>query len=348
MAALVGLAGLDPSSDGNDDALAAPSSGIARLVAYVLLLAARGAARDRVAMSSWNDPRVAPLFALAPNETTPVWLEVARRQASRRVPADLVSQRARDGFVQPSPLDLREAHRLDALALEAAREFDAVLLSPVAPLGVCSVLAPTSQDRTLSAARALEVVSDPTNVLALECARRLVADAARDVRLCTVHQTLRAQALPKKAGFTQHFRLFALGEAGRARADDGFEVDAVARHVATLARVLDACAASGHRIGARRATVLHRPERDVLATRVVSRLRAEHADLEIVEERFESRYYDGLRVLYGARMPSGDALDLGDTGVFDWIGKLTSNRKLRFVASGMGLQLVPFLFPREA
>lgn len=299
-------------------------------------------------MSSWNDPRFSTLFALAPSETTSAWLEVARRQAARRAPVDLVKQLERDAFAQPSQLDLREAHRLDGISLEAARDFEAVLLSPVAPLGACSVLAPTSQDRTLSAARALEVVSDPTNVLALECVRRLAADATRDVRLCTIHQTLRAQPLPKKAGFSRHFRLFALAEAGRARADDGLEVDAVARHVATFARVLDACATSGHRIGTRRATVFRGAERDVLAARVVARLRAEHAELEIVEERFDSRYYDGLRVLFGARMPSGDVLDLCDTGVFDWMGKLTSNRKLRFVASGMGVQLVPVVFPREA
>ena len=89
-------------------------------------------------------------------------------QAGRRRPADLLAQYRRDGFVAPSGLDQRLVNTLDRLALEAAEGYDAVLLSPVAPLGVNSVVAPTSQDRTVTTTRGSEVVSDPTNVLALE------------------------------------------------------------------------------------------------------------------------------------------------------------------------------------
>ena len=136
------------------------------------------------------------LLALSPSETTPLLLELARRQATRRTPADLRAQLAHDAFVAPSAVDLRTLHRLDGLALDAAHAFEAVALSPVAPLGSCSVVAPTAQDRTLSTTRGSEVVSDPTNVLALLCAQRLAQAPAEDVRLCTVHQVLRAQPLP--------------------------------------------------------------------------------------------------------------------------------------------------------
>ena len=57
--------------------------------------------------------------------------------------------------------------------LAAAEQFEAVELSPLAPLGVCSVVGLASQNKIVSALRGTEVVSDPTNVLALECARRL-------------------------------------------------------------------------------------------------------------------------------------------------------------------------------
>ena len=33
-----------------------------------------------------------------------------------------------------------------------------------------------------------------------------------------------------------------------------------------------------------------------------------------------------------------------DGGAFDWLRKLTSNRRLAFVASGMGSQLAAYLF----
>jgi hypothetical protein len=42
--------------------------------------------------------------------------------------------------------------------------------------------------------------------------------------------------------------------------------------------------------------------------------------------------------------PEGDRVPLCDGGAFDWLSKLTSNRRAVFVASGMGAQLVPFRF----
>src|SRR5689334_19537350 len=195
------------------------------------------------------------LLRLAPSASTPLLLELARRQAGRRTPADLVAQIGRDAFVQPSALDQRTLHRLDGLALDVARDFEAIALSPVAPLGACSVIAPTAQDRTLATTRGSEVVSDPTNVLALLAAQRLAKTPHGDVRLCTVHQVLRAQPLPPQPGFSRHFRLFTMVEAGRARADDGFEVDAIARHVATYDALFDVAATLGCSAPERRATM---------------------------------------------------------------------------------------------
>lgn len=286
------------------------------------------------------------LLALSPSETTPLLLELSRRQASRRTPADLLAQLARDGFVQPSALDQRTLHRLDGIALDAARDFTAVALSPVAPLGACSVLAPTAQDRTLSATRGTEVVSDPTNVLALLATQRLAQAPRDDVRLCTAHQVLRAQPLPKEPGFSRHFRLFAMVEAGRARADDGFEVDAIARHVAVYDALFDASAVLGCSAPERRATMYVAPRRAVLAARVRERLAAIVPHLTLVEEAFASRYYDGLRVFFGARAANGVHVPLADVGLFDWVARLAANRKLRCVASGFGLQLLPLLFRR--
>jgi hypothetical protein len=246
--------------------------------------------------------------------------------------------------VRPSVLDQRLAHRLDGLALDAAAGFEAVLLSPVAPLGVCSALAPTSQDRTLSAVRGTEVVSDPTNVLALECARRLAQDPRADVRLCTVHQVVRAQPLPPGEGFSRHFRLFALVEAGPARADDGFEVAAVERQIGVFDRLFDACAALGCSFPRRRAIVRTTERRDVLGARIAERLRVALPRVEISREPLDRSYYDGLRVAFGADTVRGEFSPIGDLGAFDWVAGLSSNRRLRFVAGGFGLQLVPLLF----
>jgi hypothetical protein len=298
-------------------------------------------------MSSWRrDPALAGLFRASPNESTPVLLELAAAQAGRRGPADLARQFARDPFVQPGAFDQRALHRLDGFALDAAAAFEAVQLSPVAPLGACSAVAPTSQDRTLSANRGTEVVSDPTNMLALECARRLALAPGADVRLCTSHQVLRAQSVPPGRGFAQHFRMFALAEAGPALPDDRFEAAAIARHLGVFDAVFDAAAALGAALPERRARVLVTPPRAVAAGRVAAAIRAALPRVAVTAEPFETRYYDGLRVLLGARAADGEALSIADVGAFDWVARLASNARLRLVASGCGLQLVAARFVR--
>lgn len=298
-------------------------------------------------MTTWKTVDGAEaLLALTPSAATPLLLEFARRQAERRGPADLLAQLARDAFVTPSVLDQRTLHAFDGLALDAARGFEAVALSPVAPLGACSVVAPTSQDRTLATTRGTEVVSDPTNVLALLAAQRLATAPAADVRLCTVHQTLRAQPLPPQPGFSRHFRLLAMVEAGRARADHGFEVDAVERHVGVYDALFDAADDLGCASPARRATIFCSEARAALARRVRERLAASFPHVTFDEGRFDSHYYDGLRVFFGATSAAGEHVPLADVGLFDWVARLAANRKLRCVASGFGLQLLPLLFGR--
>lgn len=288
------------------------------------------------------------LLQASPSQTTPLLLELARLQASRRRPADLLTQLERDGFVQPSPLDQRLVHRLDGLALDAASEFEAVHLSPVAPLGVCSALAPTSQDRTLSAQRTTEVVSDPTNLLALLCAQRLRppgVDTAGAVRLCTAHQVLRAQALPPEPGFTRHFRLFVLAEAGYGAPEDGFELDAIARHLRVFDRLFDtATQRLGLHFPDRKFVLRTTDRRAALRDRLHTRLTRDFPHVALTTAPLDTHYYDGLRLMFGARAASGSFVPVADLGLFDWVARLTSNRRHRFVASGIGIQLFPLLF----
>ncbi|MEZ4384519.1 MAG: hypothetical protein R3A79_24535 [Nannocystaceae bacterium] len=284
------------------------------------------------------------LFDRPPSATTPALLELCAQQARGRRPAALVEQRRRDRFVEPSSLDLRLAHALDGLALAAARDYEALLLSPVAPLGSCSVVAPTAQDRTLSALRGTEVVSDPTNVLAIECAHRMRSAGPKPLRLCTIHQVLRAQPVPPVPGFSRHFRLFALADAGRSGAADGFEVDAVVRQLGVYDRLFDAAAALGCAFPERRAVVHATAETATLGDRVAAALRERAPVIAVERAELDSPYYAGLRVLFGAARPDGAFAPIVDVGRFDWLAALAANRKLRYVASGCGLQLLPTLF----
>src|SRR5262249_53545207 len=140
---------------------------------------------------------------LSGSELQSLLLEVMQRRAKARRLPEVLSQYQRDAFSRPSPIDLRTSLEIDGHLLTAAKEFEAIELSPVTPLGTCSVVALTDQNRVLSALRSSEIVSDPTNVLALECALRLRKDPTASVHFTTSQRVIRAQALPKLPGYTQ-------------------------------------------------------------------------------------------------------------------------------------------------
>jgi hypothetical protein len=199
-------------------------------------------------------------------------LEVAEARAAGRRPSDLAVQWDRDRFVRPAIVDQRSLLEVDRHLLAAADAFEAIELSPVAPLGVCSIMGPVSQNKVLSALRGTEIVSDPTNVMALECARRLRSDPATVVRLVTSHRCVRAQEIPKRPGHTAHFRIFCLVSAGLEQQNHAFLVAAVAEHMTTMLQALDRLEQHGFVFPDRRITVLATQESAALGDRVAATL----------------------------------------------------------------------------
>jgi len=279
--------------------------------------------------------------ALPPARLWSLLMEVAEARAARRRAADLVEQWHRDRFVQLSIVDQRILVDADRHLLAAAAGFDAIELSPVAPLGVCSLMGRTSQNKVLSALRGTEVVADPTNVMALECARRLRRAGAAAVRLATSHRCVRAQELPKAPGFTASFRIFCLATAGIERENHGFVVDALAEQIGVMLEALDRLEQHGFVFPARRVTLLGTEARASLADRVAAAL----APRAVERRPLDHRYYSGgLRFQIDARSASGDDLPLADGGAFDWVGTIMSNRRAVYVASGFGTQLAALRF----
>jgi hypothetical protein len=289
-----------------------------------------------------------PLFerlaaGLTGSELQSVLLEVLRLRARARTPSDVLAQYRRDTFVRPAAVDLRESVAIDACLFDAARDYETIELSPVAPLGVCSTVAVTDQNRVLSALRSTEVVSDPTNVLALECAERL-RQGADTVRLATSQRVIRAQPVPKGSGFAQHFRIFVLATAGRERKDHAFTSEALAHHITSMLAALDLLEQHGYAFGARHVDVLARPARAAVADDVASRMTG---IVRVDRKPLEHPYYTGgLRYMLWATTPEGDEMPFIDGGAFDWLARLTSDRRNVYVASGMGAQLVAIRFRR--
>lgn len=277
---------------------------------------------------------------LATSELASLLLGVMDQRAAQRTPADVRQQWQRDRFVLPAPIDQRTFNALDGHLLSAASSFDALELAPLAPLASCSAIAVTSQNRTVSTIRGTEVVSDPTNLLAIESAVRL-AEKPRDViKLATSHRCVRAQPYPNKPGFAAHFRLFVLTTAGHERKDEGLLVESLSDHIRTHLAAMDRLEQHGYAFSQRTVRLLATPARESVAKRVALEL----PGTPIAVERLAHDYYDGLRFMISARTPSGEDIPFIDGGAFDWMGKLTANRKYIFVASGLGSQIAAYWF----
>ncbi len=281
---------------------------------------------------------------LTGSELQSLLMEVVRARARARTPAEALAQYARDAFCRPAAIDLRTSLAIDADLLEAASAFEAIELSPVAPLGACSTVAPTDQNRVLSALRGTEVVSDPTNVLALECALRMRQDPASHVHLATSQRVVRAQPVPKGPGYAPHFRIFVLASGGAEAVDHAFTVDTLVLHVQTMMAALDRLEQRGYSFGRRRVDVLATPTRAALGDRVAGALGGLAA-----RKALEHPYYSGgLRYMLWVTAPDGAEVPLADGGAFDWLAQLASNRRAVFVASGAGAQLVAVRFRAPA
>jgi hypothetical protein len=279
---------------------------------------------------------------LPPSAVWSLLLDVLDRRAAQRTAPEILRQWERDGFTRLAPVDQRTLVALDDTLLAAAEAFEAVELSPLAPLGACSVVGLGSQNRIVSALRGSELVADPTNVLALECARRLRERPREVVRLATSHRCVRAQELPKGPGFARHFRIFCLATAGREQQDHGFVVAALAEQIQTWLRALAGLEASGYSFPGTGLAVLASAGRERLGDRVASAIRG----VPVTRGALAHPYYSGLRFTISTDHSPRGGIPLIDGGVFDWLSKLTSNQKLVYVASGMGSQLAAALFRR--
>ena len=254
-----------------------------------------------------------------------------------------MEQWGRDRFVQPAIVDQRSLVEIDGHLLASVPAFESIELSPVAPLGVCALMGHASQNKVLSALRGTEVVSDPTNVMALECARRLQIGGASVVRLATSHRCVRAQPIPKRRGMTSSFRIFCLASAGLERQNHAFLVDAIAEHMQTMLHALDQLEPHGFAFPERRITLLTTEDRATLGERIAAPFR----DTAVLRGLLENPYYNqGVRFQIAARSNEGLEIQLIDGGAFDWVANLTSNRRAVYVASALGSQFVSLMFRR--
>lgn len=273
-------------------------------------------------------------------------LEVYRQQAVRRSPAAILAEHSRNRFTRPSQGNARAFARLEWLAHEnLPPDFETLELSPVCPLATCSSVAPVGQDWSVATIRNTEVVSDPTNVLALECALRRRNSSAAPVHVAATHRVLRPQ---KFSGphMVSHFRVFTLVSAGRDEGNRRFEIRELSRHTWFYVHLLRAFCDPELPIRVT-LTDFGCSDQDVqLEEQMLRPLRALlNVECRLDPNRPSGRgYYRDLCMKIHARTSQGEWIELGDGGSVDWTQRLLSNSKERLMTSGIGSERVCTLF----
>jgi hypothetical protein len=263
---------------------------------------------------------------LSPTDLQTLLLDLTHTRSVRIDPGRLRQRWAEDRFVRPAEADPRGLAGLLARAWTLLpAEFAGVELSPVTPFGTCSALGPVDQNRIVSTIRTSEVVSDPTNVLALEADRRRQSTRS-DVHLAAHSRVVRAQRFP--AGYSAHFSLFALVSSGRDRGSSATEIDFLHRHLTAWRILLD------DTLGPGRFSIDYSTFGDrVLSQRISDHLLPDFPELRPAEEPMPGAgYYAGLRFKIMAQTPD-DPLDVGDGGLTDWTAQLAANAKERCLIS---------------
>jgi hypothetical protein len=277
---------------------------------------------------------------LSASDLRTVLLGVARTRAADVTPAEVARRWSQDQLVRPNAADPRRVSAVEAdLWRYLPAEVQGVGLSPVTPLGTCTVVASGSQDRIVSTMRSSEVMSDLTNTLAIEAAARRRAQAPdQEVHLAACTTVLRAQ--PFGAGWSQHFRLFGLVSSARDTGYGRTQARLLLRHVTIWQRALAEVAP-----GLSPRVDLTPFEGDVVAERlpdVVSSAAGTDVPVGLRADRLRGRgYYVGAAL----RLSLGGDTEVGDGGLTSWTAQLTGDAKERCMVSCLATERLASLLP---
>jgi hypothetical protein len=296
-------------------------------------------------------PSLAAILAqrLTPTDLQSLLLEVYRLRISQLQPAQVLSSYQKNRFVQPvriSPVNLLKWEQIAFEQLPV--EFLALELSPVCPLGTNSAVAPVDPSWSVATIRNSEVVSDPTNVLALECASRRKALLRADpksstaVHLAASQRLLRAQNY-RNSKLVAHFSLFALCSAGRDQGNLSFEISALGAQIGCYLSALQAYLGGSVLLQLSISDFSPSENRALINDRLLAPIQQKYAGVECGwdERRSSGRgYYHSLCFHIHAITPTGQRLELADGGALDWTQKYLSNAKERLIASGIASERV--------
>lgn len=292
-------------------------------------------------------PGLASLLAerLSPTDLQSILIEVYRIRSSLKSPSAVLTDFEANRFVRPSAVSPVSLLRWEQTAFShLPQDFVTLALSPVCPLGTNSVVAPVDQNWSVATARNTEVISDSTNVLALECSLRrrellrLNQKSAVPVHLAASHRLLRAQNY-ENPDLIAHFSLFALCSAGRDQGSMQFELTTLGLHIRFYLDALRAFIGPNVPLQISVTDLQSSNRKELIEAQLFSAIQSdfEGVDCGFDDQRTSGRgYYSDLCFHIHVTNTAGRRMELVDGGCVNWTQKLLSNAKERLVISGIG------------
>lgn len=280
------------------------------------------------------------LVTLPQSDVNSLLLELSKLQTESWSPADILKKYGSNRFSKHSDINPAVYRRFEAELLTAAEEqgISGVLLSPVAPLGSCSVFGCVDQNNVVSASRGTEVLSDPTNMLAIIIAEKIKKGELENqnpVHYCTTCRVTRGAAVTGKRSFA-HFGIFCMVSAGKDQGPYICEKEMLVKQLSFYEALFHT------EFDAKLSAVLRKrsgySDNDGFFSRMSELVRAELPDVPITidDAHMDNAYYKGIN--YKIYMHIGDeTIEIGDGGFVDWTQKLLANKKERCLISGIGL-----------
>lgn len=292
---------------------------------------------------------------LSPADYQSIMLEIAKARSKNLTPKNVLEQYNENRFVKisnVSPVKMMEFD-LHAFSLLPSH-YEALELSPVAPLGTVSAIAPVDQNNIVATIRNTELVSDATNVLALECAqqRKELLDknpkSNDKINLAASHRVTRAQTFDEPAAFP-HFKIFNMCSAGRDEGNYKFEIHTLLEHITYYLDLLNSNPKNIFSVAGVRLVIiaLNEKAKNWIEELLIPTLVSKFQSLEYsIEEQYDQSqtYYSDLRFNIYAKESKGEEFFLIDGGFTDWTQKLLSNKKERLLISGIGSERLLFVF----
>jgi hypothetical protein len=286
-----------------------------------------------------DDITLAELKGCSLSELNTILLQLFRERTKELSPSVILEQFRSSRFTRPSDIDPIAIRETELAWLKQAKEheFQPLVLSPLTPLGTCSALGHVDQNNVVSAIRGAEVVSDATNVLALQLADDFKNSSTKGLtkRYSAVHRHVRGQAFANPK-FSAHFSAFCLVSGGYDTGNFAFEMNELNRHISLIYDVLkDYFAQEDLEF-----RFYMKKNSEILRSKLAGSDGYIWNDkaVEYVEDT-DHEYYTLLQ--FKVFVKTGEVkIDIADGGFVDWTQKLLSNKKHRCMISGIGIELL--------